>query len=455
MNQQSPSQLSGVQSSSAGLEAQTFAQKALARAAGRESVAVGEVVDVQPDVVLSHDNTAAIREIWLQFGQERVAIAEKLAITLDHAVPAPTTRHAQNHAEIREFVREQGISSFFEVGRGICHQVLSEEALVLPGQIVLGADSHTPHFGWLGAFGAGIGRSEVAALWATGELWLRVPESISIVLEGDLPRGVTAKDFALRIIGDWGADGGLYASIEFSGSGIEAMSVDSRMALANMMAEFGAKSSFIRPDGKTRSYLEAALARRAARMKQEGLAEESHADVGKWQLLPDEGAAYAATYRYIAEALEPTVSCPHTVDNVAPLSAVAGTKVQQAFIGTCTNGRLEDIAEAAEVVRGRQVAVGTRLLVIPASSLVLQEALERGYIQALVAAGAAIGTPGCGPCMGNHMGVPATGEVTISSANRNFRGRMGTADAEIYLANPAVVAASAVAGRIADPRSIA
>ena len=454
MNQQSPSQLSGVQSSSAGLEAQTFAQKALARAAGRESVAVGEVVDVHPDVVLSHDNTAAIREIWLQFGQERVAIAEKLAITLDHAVPAPTTRHAQNHAEIREFVREQGISSFFEVGRGICHQVLSEEALILPGQMILGADSHTPHFGWLGAFGAGIGRSEVAALWATGELWLRVPESISIVLEGDLPRGVTAKDFALRIIGDWGADGGLYASIEFSGGGIEAMSVDSRMALANMMAEFGAKSSFIRPDGKTRSYLEAALARRAARMKQEGVEEESRADVEKSRLLPDEGAAYAATYRYSAGELEPTVSCPHTVDNVAPLSAVAGVAVQQAFIGTCTNGRLEDIAEAAEVVRGRQVAAGTRLLVIPASSLVLQEALERGYIQALVAAGAAIGTPGCGPCMGNHMGVPATGEVTISSANRNFRGRMGTTDAEIYLANPAVVAASAVAGRIADPRSI-
>ena len=434
---------------------QTFAQKALARAASLDMVEVGAVAGGRPPLVLSHDNTAAIREIWLHFGQERVAIAEKLAITLDHAVPAPTTRHAQNHAEIRDFVREQGISNFFEVGRGICHQVLSEEALVLPGQIVLGADSHTPHFGWLGAFGAGIGRSEVAALWATGELWLRVPESISIVLEGELPRGVTAKDFALRIIGDWGADGGLYASIEFSGNGIEAMSVDSRMALANMMAEFGAKSSFIRPDGKTMSYLEAALARRAARRKQEGVEEESRAYVGKLQLLPDEGAAYAATYRYSAGALEPTVSCPHTVDNVAPLSAVAGTKVQQAFIGTCTNGRLEDIAEAAEVVRGRQVAAGTRLLVIPASSLVLQEALERGYIQALVAAGASIGTPGCGPCMGNHMGVPATGEVTISSANRNFRGRMGTKDAEIYLANPAVVAASAVAGRIADPRSIA
>ena len=454
MNQVESSQNPAGRTNTSSVEPMTFAQKALARAGGCESVDVGEVVDVRPDLVLSHDNTAAIREIWLQFGQKRVAAPEKLAITLDHAVPAPTTRHAQNHAEIREFVREQGISNFFEVGRGICHQVLSEEALVLPGQVILGADSHTPHFGWLGAFGAGIGRSEVAALWATGELWLRVPESVLFVLEGDLPQGVTAKDFALRIIGDWGADGGLYASVEFSGSGIEAMSVDSRMALANMMAEFGAKSSYIRPDGRTRAYLNAALARRAAGSEAAGRVDSSSLKAERMQLFPDEGAAYSAMYHYQADELEPTVSCPHTVDNVAPLSAVAGTEIQQAFIGTCTNGRLEDIAEAAEVVRGRQVAAGTRLLVIPASSLVLQESMERGYIQALVAAGAVIGTPGCGPCMGNHMGVPASGEVTISSANRNFRGRMGTTDAEIYLANPAVVAASAVAGRIADPRDL-
>lgn len=451
--------LSSRQSGRAGEEgrsdARTFAQKALARAAGLESVEVGEVVDVRPDVVLSHDNTAAIRETWLQFGQERVVIPEKLAITLDHAVPAPTTRHAQNHAEIRAFVEEQGIRHFFEVGRGICHQVLSEEALVLPGQTILGADSHTPHFGWLGAFGAGIGRSEVAAIWATGELWLRVPESVRIVLEGELPKGVTAKDFALRIIGDWGADGGLYASVEFSGSGVGAMSVDSRMALANMMAEFGAKSSYIPPDGKTAAYLNEGLWRRRTRGGGAAGADDRLHEIGEMGVFPDEEAAYSEIYCYRSDELEPTIACPHTVDNVAPLSAVAGTEVQQAFIGTCTNGRLEDIAEAAEIVQGRQVAAGTRLLVIPASSLVLEEAMRQGYIQSLVAAGAAIGTPGCGPCMGNHMGVPATGEVTISSANRNFRGRMGTSEAEIYLASPAVVAASAVAGKIADPRDIA
>ncbi len=445
--QQQPISEPGAQAGSEGNAVpRTFAQKAIARAAELDSIEIGEVVDVRPDLVLSHDNTAAIREIWRQFGQERVAIPDKLAITLDHAVPAPTTRHAQNHAEIRRFVQEQGIRRFFEVGRGICHQVLSEEALVLPGQMILGADSHTPHFGWLGAFGAGIGRSEVAALWATGELWLRVPESVQIVLEGDLPPGVTAKDFALRIIGDWGADGGLYASVEFSGSGIEALSVDGRMALANMMAEFGAKSSYIAPDRKTLAYLEAAL---------QGYGADGPApDATHSQLFPDEGAEYRAVHRYLASDLEPTIACPHTVDNVVPLSQVAGVRVQQAFIGTCTNGRLEDIAAAAQVVQGRRVAAGTRLLVIPASSIVLQEALRKGYIETLVAAGAAIGTPGCGPCMGNHMGVPATGEVTISSANRNFRGRMGTKEAEIYLANPAVVAASAIAGRIADPRNL-
>lgn len=443
------------------MSGQTFAQKALARAAGMETVEIGQVVDARPDVVLSHDNTAAIRRIWLQFGQERVVIPERIAITLDHAVPAPTTKHAQNHAEIRQFVQEQGIRNFFEVGRGICHQVLSEEALVLPGQLILGADSHTTHFGWLGAFGAGIGRSEVAALWATGELWLRVPESMKVVLEGELPPGVTAKDFALRLIGDLGADGGLYMSIEFHGSGIEAMSLESRMVLPNMMAEFGAKTAWIAPDAKTTAYLAERLKRKAQSGERrfgkslETLSvSELQALLSSMALLPDPDATYAAVHHYRAEELEPYIACPHSVDNVVPLSAVAGTRVQQAFLGTCTNGRLEDLAAAAAVIRGRRVAPGVRFIVIPASSEVLKAALEKGYIQDFVEAGAVIGVPGCGPCMGNHMGIPAPGEATISSANRNFRGRMGTPDSEIYLASPAVVAATAVAGVIVDPREI-
>lgn len=435
---------------------QTFAQKALARAAGLDRVEVGQVVDARPHVVLSHDNTAAIRQIWLEFGQPRVLIPDRIAITLDHAVPAPTTKHAQNHAEIRAFVAEQGIRNFWEVGRGICHQVLSEEAIVLPGQTILGSDSHTTHFGWLGAFGAGIGRSEVATLWATGELWLRVPETIHIVLEGDLPPGVTAKDFSLRVIGDLGADGGIYTAIEFSGSGMRALSLESRMVLPNMMAEMGAKNAYIAPDDKVIDYLATRQAKRSGQSA--NLADEQFVNrkskIENHTLFPDPGATYAAEYHYQAAQLEPYIACPHSMDNVVPLSQVAGTRVQQAFLGTCTNGRLEDIAAAVAVMHGQQVAAGTRFLVIPASSQVLSEALRLGYIQTLVEAGAVIGVPGCGPCMGNHMGVPAPKEVTISSANRNFKGRMGTADSEIYLASPAVVAASAVKGVITDPREL-
>lgn len=419
-------------------------------------------MDARPDVILSHDNTAAIWKIFRALGVERVQHPERLAITLDHAVPAPTTQHAQNHADVRRFVAEMGVTNFFEVGRGICHQVLSEEAIVLPGQTILGADSHTPHFGWLGAFGAGVGRSEVAALWATGELWLRVPESIKIIVHGKLSEWVTAKDLCLKIIGDLGADGGLYDSVEFHGDAISQMSLESRMVIPNMMAEFGVKNAYLFPDDAVFEY----LARRRTTNDQQPTTnnqqritnapeiENRKSKIENSALFPDPGARYIAEYTFDASRLEPMIACPHTVDNVKPLSELRGTRVQQAFIGTCTNGRLEDIAAAAEIVRGKKVARGTRLLVIPASSLVLSDAMRLGYIQTLVDAGAVIGVPGCGPCMGNHMGIPAPNEVTISSANRNFRGRMGTRDAEIYLASPAVVAASALAGEIQDPRFV-
>jgi 3-isopropylmalate/(R)-2-methylmalate dehydratase large subunit len=436
----------------------TFAEKALARAAGLSEVITGQIVDAVPDVALSHDNTAAIWSIFRALGVERVKYPERLAITLDHAVPAPTMVHATNHAEARRFVEEQGIQNFFEVGRGICHQVLSEEAIVLPGQLVLGADSHTTHYGWMGAFGAGVGRSEMAAIWATGELWLRVPDSIKITVDSELPQGITSKDLCLKIIGDLGADGGLYASVEFHGDAISKMSVESRMVIPNMLAEFGVKNAYLPPDEAVFEWL---AERKARRIDSQQLAVDSKSkienlksEIGRGALYPDPDAQYAATYHYDAAALEPFVACPHRVDNVKPLAQVRGTRVQQAFIGTCTNGRIEDLAAAAGVLRGRKVARGTRLLVIPASSQVLSEAIARGYIQTFLDAGGVIGTPGCGPCMGNHMGIPAPGEVTISTANRNFRGRMGTREAEIYLASPAVVAASAVAGVIADPREV-
>ncbi len=414
----------------------TFAEKALARAAGLPYTVAGQIVDARPDVALSHDNTAPIYETFKKLGVTKVKYPERLAITLDHAVPAPTTQHAQNHAEVRKFVQEQGVTTFFDVGRGICHQVHSEEGVVLPGELVLGSDSHTTHFGWLGAFGAGVGRSEMAAIWATGELWLRVPESMKVVVEGEWPRGVTAKDFCLKLIGDLGVDGGIYMSIEFSGSAISALSLDSRAVLPNMMAEFGAKTAYLAPDEAIFSYLK-------------GRARRPYTPI-----YPDSDANYIAEYHYDVSKLDLVVACPDSPDNMKSVTEIAGTPIQQAWIGTCTNGRLEDLAAAADIVRGRHVAPGVRLLVNPASSVVLKEALRLGYIETLLEAGAVLGVPGCGPCMGNHMGVPAPQEVTISSANRNFRGRMGTPDAPIYLASPAVVAASAIAGVIADPRAL-
>ena len=426
--------------------AKTFAEKALARASGNASVSTGQIVDVTPDAVLSHDNTAAIWKLFKQLGVSNVKYPDRLRITLDHAAPAPATQHAQNHAEVRRFVAEQGVKHAFEVGRGICHQVLSEEALVLPGQTILGADSHTTHYGWMGAFGAGVGRSEVAALWATGELWLRVPEAMQIELTGKFRPGVTAKDFCLQLIGNLGADGGLYQSIEFCGEGVTQMSLNDRMTIPNMMAEFGAKNAYLPPDETVFAYLSARLAKRLG-----GTVENYLPQLQTQAIYADADAAYHSRHHFDLSAFEPMVAQPHRVDNVVPVSQLKGIRVHQAFIGTCTNGRLEDIAAACEVLRGKKVAAGTRLLVIPASSQVLREATTLGYVGDLLDAGAMIGIPSCVPCMGNHMGVPASGEVTISSANRNFKGRMGTRDSEIYLASPAVVAASALAGEICAP----
>ncbi len=425
----------------------SFSQKVLARNVGRAQVQPGEVLDVTPDVVLSHDNSAAIIRIFRQLPQKELRYPERLAITLDHAVPPPTPQHAQNHAEIRRFVAEQGIQQFFEMGRGICHQVHCEEGVVGPGMILLGADSHSPHCGWLGAFGAGVGRTEVAALWATGQLWLRVPETLRITLTGRLAPGVMSKDLALQLIGRLGADGANYMAVEFDGPGTETLSADMRAALVNMMAEMGAKNAFIAPDDLTWRWLETQLQRSRPDDWQERLSM-----FREQAILPDADAVGTQQLDMALDDVVPVVSCPHRVDNTEPVTALTGTRVDLAFIGTCTNGRLEDLAAAAEVVRGHRLRA--RLLVIPASSQVLADALAAGYLADLIEAGASIGTPGCGPCMGVHAGVLAPGEVCISSANRNFRGRMGQREAEIYLANPAVVAASAVAGEIVHPADL-
>lgn len=415
---------------------QTFAEKILAIKAGLKTTVPGQIVEITPDVALSHDNTAPIFGIFQRMGGDRVFNPDMQAVFLDHAAPAPTTKHAENHRITREFVSDQGIKNFFDIGKGICHQVLVEQGLALPGEIVLGSDSHTPHAGVMGAFGAGIGRTEMASIWALGSIWLRVPESMKITVTGKLPAGVTSKDLALYVIGELKSDGGLYMSVEWHGDTIQSLSLSQRATLPNMMAEMGAKNSYIPPDQKVFDYL------------------KDRAQRDYEAVFPDENAGYAVELVYQAEKLEPMIALPHTVDNVLPLSEVRGTAIDQAFLGTCTNGRLEDLAAAAEVLEGKKIASGKRMIVIPASQEVYLAALQAGYLETFIKAGAIIESPGCGPCMGNHMGVPAVGEVSISSANRNFRGRMGTKESDVYLANPAVVAASAVAGAIESPENL-
>ena len=413
---------------------QTFAQKVLARKAGLREVEPGQIVTVQPDKLLTHDNTAAIAKIFREIGVEKVARPEISVIVLDHVVPAATEGHARNHQQIREFVREQGIASFYDVGEGICHQVLPEKGHALPGYLIVGSDSHTPTHGAFGAFAAGIGRTEAAAVMATGEIWLMVPHTFRISVEGQLQKGVYAKDIILYIIGELGADGADYRAVEFTGPVLGELTVASRMVLCNMVAEMGAKIGVAEPDDKTRAWL------------------NGRSVAGFQEVFADPDASYERVIEYDVSGLLPQVAKPHTVDNVVPVTEVLGTRIDQAFIGTCTNGRLEDFRVAAQILGGRKIAPNTRLLILPASREVLLAAVAEGTVTELITAGAVVLNPGCGPCLGAHQGVMAPGEVTISTANRNFKGRMGCKEAQVYLASPATVAASARAGEIVDPR---
>ncbi len=413
---------------------QTFAQKVLARKAGLREVEPGQIVTVQPDKLLTHDNTAAIARIFREIGVEKVARPEISVIVLDHVVPAATEGHARNHQQIREFVREQGIASFYDVGEGICHQVLPEKGHALPGYLIVGSDSHTPTHGAFGAFAAGIGRTEAAAVMATGEIWLMVPHTFRISIEGQLQKEVYAKDIILYIIGELGADGADYRAVEFTGPVVGELTVASRMVLCNMVAEMGAKIGVAEPDDKTRAWL------------------NGRSVAGFQEVFADPDASYERVIEYDVSGLLPQVAKPHTVDNVVPVTEVLGTRIDQAFIGTCTNGRLEDFRVAAQILGGGNIAPNTRLLILPASREVLLAAVAEGTLTELITAGAVVLNPGCGPCLGAHQGVMAPGEVTISTANRNFKGRMGCKEAQVYLASPATVAASARAGEIVDPR---
>ena len=413
----------------------TFAEKILATKAGLPDVVPGQIVEATPDLAMSHDNTAAIKKIFGKLGLARVKEPERFVVILDHVVPAAQVQYAENHKEIREFVRTQGIR-FYDVGRGICHQVVVEEGLARPGWLILGADSHTTTYGALGAFSAGIGRSEMAALWATSKLWLKVPTTIRIELSGTLPELVTAKDVILYLIGKLGADGALYRSVEFAGPLVEGMSISDRIVLCNMAAEMGAKNGYVAPDETTFSYL-----------RERGVTDYE-------PVYPDPDAAYEEVLRFDLTDLPPQLARPHTVDNVVPISEVEGLRVDQVLLGTCTNGRLEDLRLAAEVMGGRPVAEGVRMLIIPASREVWTQAAREGLLGKFVEAGAMVLNPGCGPCLGAHQGVLAPGEVCVSTSNRNFKGRMGSPEAEVYLASPAVAAAAAVTGKITDPRKL-
>jgi homoaconitate hydratase family protein len=412
---------------------QTFSEKILGAKAGKR-VKAGEIVFVSPDYILSHDNSAAIIKEFRKLGLKRVKNSQKIVIVLDHVVPASTEKYALNHKIIREFVEEQRIPYFFDVQNGICHQVFSENGFAMPGKLILGADSHTTTYGAFGAFSAGIGRSEAASVWATDEIWLRVPETIGIEIEGKLPPMVYAKDVILKIIGQEGADRANYKSVEFAGQTIRDFTMASRMVLANMAAEMGAKNSILFPDERTLEWLE-----KTAKDKFEAVTSDSDAD-------------YETILKVDVSAMEPQVACPHTVDNVKNVSELEGLPFHQAVIGTCTNGRVEDLNTAAQILKGRKVHPGLRVLIIPASRKEYLQALQEGVLEVLVDSGSLILNPGCGPCLGAHQGVLAPGEIALSTANRNFRGRMGSRDSEIYLASPATVAASALEGKITDPR---
>lgn len=411
----------------------TMAEKILARTSGRGVVAAGDFVTATVDRVMCHEAFVLCAMKLMQLGVDRVFDSERVIVILDHYFPAPTERMAQGHSLARDFSERFGIRHFLGHA-GICHQVLTERGHILPGHLVLGTDSHSTTYGAVGAAGAGIGITEMVYVLATGELWFQVPPTIRFELGGQLGPGLMSKDVVLLLAGTYGTEVAQYRSIEFAGPVADRLSVASRMTMTNMSVELGAKFAFFAADDVTCDFL---------RPRVDG-------DVQPFG--PDADAHYEAVHTIDVSALEPQIACPHNPGNVKPASALGDVRVHQAFLGSCTNARLEDLAVAAQILKGRSVHAGTRLLVTPASQAVYLEATKAGYTEILLEAGAAITASGCGACPGGHSGVVGPGEVCLSSTNRNFRGRMGSQDAEVYLGSPASVAAAAVAGRIVDPR---
>ncbi len=423
----------------------TMVEKILARAAGTSSVRAGDVVEPKVDLAMSHENAALVlnqfKQIYKDTGLEpKVWDPERIAIIFDHRVPAESSKTATNQKIVREFVAEQGIHKFHDIRGdegGICHQILPENGYVRPGAVVVGTDSHTTSHGALGAFAFGVGATEMASVWALGRvLNVEVPATIKVIVRGKLGPHVAAKDLILHLIGKLTAEGANFRAIEYHGEAIQTMPTSGRLTICNMSVEAGATSGIVPPDAETLRYL-----REVA-----GVREEVPV------FGPDADAAYEKVIEIEAATLTPQVACPHTVDNVKPVDAVGGFPIQQVVIGSCTNGRLDDIEVAARLVSGKKIARSVRMLVFPASARIYREAVAKGYVQILMEAGAVVANSGCGPCLGVHQGALADGEVALSTTNRNFKGRMGNPRAEVYLCSPAVAAASALTGVITDPR---
>ncbi len=419
----------------------TIAEKIFSRASGKPVIA-GEFVFADIDCAMIHDITGPLAiqgfyEIMAGRKEKRVWDSNKIVMLFDHQVPADSLNAANNHIMLRKFAKEQDILNY-DVYEGVCHQVMPEKGHVNPGDLIIGSDSHTCTYGALGAFSTGVGSTDMASTLATGKLWFKVPQSMRFEIEGKLPDRVCSKDVILHIIGDVGVDGAAYSACEYVGSTVRNMSISERMTMSNMAIEMGGMAGIVEPDREAEEYLKQCIP---------DFKLDSH-----WH--GDEDASYTQHHEYDVSDLQPQIACPHNVDNIKNVSEVEGTEIDQIFIGSCTNGRFEDLKVVAEILDGHHIADGVRVIIIPASRTEYLKVLEAGFIECFVEAGALVEAPCCGPCMGGSFGLLGDGEVGLATSNRNFRGRQGSAEAFVYLCSPATAAASAITGRITDPREI-
>ena len=413
----------------------TIAEQILTNHAGKDLKA-GDFAVCRVDFAFGQDGTSAIIIDRLrELGLEKNNIKTKFCMVIDHSAPSPSEGVSRVHKKMRDFTKEHN-TALYDIGCGVCHQVIPESGEILPGDLVLGADSHTCTYGALGVFSTGVGSTDIAVALVTGNNWFKVPETIKIIVKGKAPAHIYAKDIILSIIKDIRADGATYQAIEFCGPAIEALDMDGRFTISNMVVEMGAKAGFMPQDKKVISWLHTRIPKNK-----------------KIRLVsPDKGCHYSKVLEYDISRLKPQVSCPHSVDNVVCVDELKNVKINEAYLGTCTNGRLADLKVAARIMKNRKVAAGVKFIVAPASRAILLEALKLGIIDIFIRSGAVVISPGCGPCVGTHCGIPADGEVVISTANRNFKGRMGNPNASIFLASPATVTASSIKGRIVNPK---